>query len=316
MKQGIHPDYQIATVHCSCGNTFQTRSTVSEIRADICSNCHPSTRASRSSWTRAAASSGSSAATRRRRQPQQGRRQSGSSRERRVAGDRSSGEPPLRRPGRHRGRDDARRRPLGGRRPPARPATIHVESHDIDSIADAHPLLRQAVPPRRHRAGPVALDRHAGPDCRREPVGRRRTSSSRPRRSASRWRSRSCSSWRSSSSGPTVAVRVGRGRSVGDGVAANLLEGLFRVALFVGYLLADRPDRRTSAACSSTTAPSTRRSPRYEHGDAARSRARRPVLHGARPLRHELPDHRHDHHDLRVHAVRDAGVLVADRCRG
>ncbi|HEV8564710.1 MAG TPA: 50S ribosomal protein L31 [Actinomycetota bacterium] len=41
MKQGIHPDYQIANVHCSCGNTFQTRSTVSEIRAEICSNCHP-----------------------------------------------------------------------------------------------------------------------------------------------------------------------------------------------------------------------------------------------------------------------------------
>jgi large subunit ribosomal protein L31 len=41
MKQGIHPDYQIATVRCSCGNTFQTRSTVSEIRAEICSNCHP-----------------------------------------------------------------------------------------------------------------------------------------------------------------------------------------------------------------------------------------------------------------------------------
>jgi len=28
-------------VHCSCGNTFQTRSTVSEIRAELCSNCHP-----------------------------------------------------------------------------------------------------------------------------------------------------------------------------------------------------------------------------------------------------------------------------------
>jgi large subunit ribosomal protein L31 len=41
MKTDIHPDYQIASVHCSCGNTFQTRSTVSEIRADICSNCHP-----------------------------------------------------------------------------------------------------------------------------------------------------------------------------------------------------------------------------------------------------------------------------------
>ena len=41
MKQGIHPEYQIANVHCSCGNTFQTRSTVSEIRAELCSNCHP-----------------------------------------------------------------------------------------------------------------------------------------------------------------------------------------------------------------------------------------------------------------------------------
>ncbi len=41
MKQGIHPEYQVASVHCSCGNTFQTRSTVGEIRAEICSNCHP-----------------------------------------------------------------------------------------------------------------------------------------------------------------------------------------------------------------------------------------------------------------------------------
>jgi large subunit ribosomal protein L31 len=41
MKQGIHPDYQLATVHCSCGNTFQTRSTKSELRVEICSNCHP-----------------------------------------------------------------------------------------------------------------------------------------------------------------------------------------------------------------------------------------------------------------------------------
>jgi large subunit ribosomal protein L31 len=41
VKQGTHPEYQIANVHCSCGNAFQTRSTVSEIRSDICSNCHP-----------------------------------------------------------------------------------------------------------------------------------------------------------------------------------------------------------------------------------------------------------------------------------
>jgi large subunit ribosomal protein L31 len=41
MKQGVHPDYQIATVHCACGNTFQTRSTKSELRVEVCSNCHP-----------------------------------------------------------------------------------------------------------------------------------------------------------------------------------------------------------------------------------------------------------------------------------
>jgi large subunit ribosomal protein L31 len=41
MKQGIHPDYVTATVHCSCGNTFRTRSTKPEIRLDICSVCHP-----------------------------------------------------------------------------------------------------------------------------------------------------------------------------------------------------------------------------------------------------------------------------------
>jgi large subunit ribosomal protein L31 len=41
MKQGIHPTYQVATVRCSCGNSFETRSTESELRVDICSNCHP-----------------------------------------------------------------------------------------------------------------------------------------------------------------------------------------------------------------------------------------------------------------------------------
>ena len=41
MKTGIHPDYKTATVHCSCGNTFETRSTVSEMRTELCSQCHP-----------------------------------------------------------------------------------------------------------------------------------------------------------------------------------------------------------------------------------------------------------------------------------
>jgi len=43
VKSGIHPDYVETTVTCTCGNTFKTRSTKSdgEIRADVCSACHP-----------------------------------------------------------------------------------------------------------------------------------------------------------------------------------------------------------------------------------------------------------------------------------
>ncbi len=41
MKEGIHPNYQKAMVRCSCGNTFETRSTLAEIRTEICSECHP-----------------------------------------------------------------------------------------------------------------------------------------------------------------------------------------------------------------------------------------------------------------------------------
>src|SRR6266498_3229899 len=41
MKQGIHPEYKVATVRCSCGETFTTRSTQSELRVDICSKGQP-----------------------------------------------------------------------------------------------------------------------------------------------------------------------------------------------------------------------------------------------------------------------------------
>ena len=41
MKPDIHPKYQKATVHCACGNSFETRSTVSDIHVEICSTCHP-----------------------------------------------------------------------------------------------------------------------------------------------------------------------------------------------------------------------------------------------------------------------------------
>ena len=41
MKTGIHPDYVLAQVHCSCGHTYVTRSTKPELRVDLCSECHP-----------------------------------------------------------------------------------------------------------------------------------------------------------------------------------------------------------------------------------------------------------------------------------
>ena len=41
MKKGIHPEYKEATITCACGNTFTTKSTVGDIRVDICSECHP-----------------------------------------------------------------------------------------------------------------------------------------------------------------------------------------------------------------------------------------------------------------------------------
>ena len=41
MKADIHPNYVTATVRCSCGNTFVTRSTKSELRSELCSECHP-----------------------------------------------------------------------------------------------------------------------------------------------------------------------------------------------------------------------------------------------------------------------------------
>lgn len=43
MKTGIHPEYTVTEVTCSCGNAFTTRSTTSasEVRVEMCSNCHP-----------------------------------------------------------------------------------------------------------------------------------------------------------------------------------------------------------------------------------------------------------------------------------
>jgi large subunit ribosomal protein L31 len=41
LKKGIHPAYVRTKIICLCGNVIETRSTVPEIRVEICSNCHP-----------------------------------------------------------------------------------------------------------------------------------------------------------------------------------------------------------------------------------------------------------------------------------
>lgn len=45
MKKNIHPKYDVLTVDCTCGNRFETRSTMAakneELKIAVCANCHP-----------------------------------------------------------------------------------------------------------------------------------------------------------------------------------------------------------------------------------------------------------------------------------
>ncbi|HEX3032651.1 MAG TPA: 50S ribosomal protein L31 [Bacillota bacterium] len=41
MKEKIHPKYHTTTVHCACGETFETGSVKQNLRVEICSKCHP-----------------------------------------------------------------------------------------------------------------------------------------------------------------------------------------------------------------------------------------------------------------------------------
>ena len=41
MKKDVHPKYEDATLTCACGNVIKTRSTVKDIKVEICSQCHP-----------------------------------------------------------------------------------------------------------------------------------------------------------------------------------------------------------------------------------------------------------------------------------
>ncbi|MEW9500852.1 50S ribosomal protein L31 [Jeotgalibacillus marinus] len=41
MRAGIHPNFKIAKVSCTCGNEFETGSVKEDIRVEVCSECHP-----------------------------------------------------------------------------------------------------------------------------------------------------------------------------------------------------------------------------------------------------------------------------------
>ena len=41
MKKDIHPEYKLGTVSCACGHSFMVRSTLGDLKLEICSNCHP-----------------------------------------------------------------------------------------------------------------------------------------------------------------------------------------------------------------------------------------------------------------------------------
>lgn len=41
MNKEIQPKYEELEVVCNCGNVIKTRSTKSDIRVEVCSNCHP-----------------------------------------------------------------------------------------------------------------------------------------------------------------------------------------------------------------------------------------------------------------------------------
>ncbi len=42
MKPEIHPEYKTITVNCSCGNSFETKSTIcKDLHVEVCAACHP-----------------------------------------------------------------------------------------------------------------------------------------------------------------------------------------------------------------------------------------------------------------------------------
>ncbi len=195
-----------------------------------------------------------------------------------------------------------------------RPAgDIHLESHDIESVADRHPILRKPL-----LRGVIVLGQSLAIGMRALMIAANQSVDD-----DEQLTSRQIGVSLAIAMllfigvfilGPTTLFTWVEGR-VGEGVPLLIGEGVFRVLLFVGYLwLIGRTkdihrvfeyhgaEHKTIAA--------------YEHGDELVPEQGRPLPEGARPLRHELPDHRDDHHDLRVHAVRDTRACSGGSSRG
>ena len=41
MKKGIHPEYDVTSIRCACGNEIEVGSTKANISVEICAKCHP-----------------------------------------------------------------------------------------------------------------------------------------------------------------------------------------------------------------------------------------------------------------------------------
>ena len=41
MKADIHPQYNAIQARCSCGATYELRSTGGDLHLEVCANCHP-----------------------------------------------------------------------------------------------------------------------------------------------------------------------------------------------------------------------------------------------------------------------------------
>lgn len=41
MKEGIHPPYQKTKITCACGASYEVGSAKTDLKVEICSNCHP-----------------------------------------------------------------------------------------------------------------------------------------------------------------------------------------------------------------------------------------------------------------------------------